>query len=172
MANICAVATLSIAIINSVKIHRRSEIVAIAVVVVVGLLSIVAAIGRLVLFLYLYTSQDESRFTLENIIWIQLLVRIEVLFGTLAYGFAFGRVIVKKFVEGLVRLGSKISGGSSNHSRSRVDAHVSRTGSRKGPHTSSSLASLSRNDSEDHAVHGKEDVYQLESVRVSSHERI
>jgi len=162
------IALLSIFIIRSINITSRSVMVAVIVIIFVGFLSIVAAIGRLILFLYIYTSPpgDWSRFTPANIVWIQLLVRIEVLFGTLAYGFAFGRVFVKKFVEGLVALTSRITGGSGSGSRTGTNASKSlgssnhSRGMRIDEVSSGSLASLRSRDE------GKDEEYRMEAVNV------
>jgi len=111
-----SVALLSVAIIRSVGLQNRTEKIAIFLIFVLGSLSIAAAVGRLVLFIFLYEKKDWSKYTEDNVQWVQFLIRIEIILGTVAYGFAFGRLMLRKTVIYFVDLASSIGSMASGRS--------------------------------------------------------
>lgn len=108
-------------------LQNRTEKIAIFLIFVLGSLSIAAAVGRLVLFIFLYEKQDWTKFTETNVQWVQFLIRIEVILGTVAYGFAFGRLILRKTITYFVDLAASLSTIASGRS-SKLKSFSSSTG--------------------------------------------
>lgn len=134
------IAVLGIFIINSISLRTRTERCAISIIVTIGFLSIMAAAARWGTMYYVWSdpSKTATRVTTSNLVLMEHFMRIEILFGTLAYGLPIARKFLARAVTQFrlltSSLGERWSGSHRSHGSGSAGRGAAPSASvRRGP---------------------------------------
>jgi len=116
-------------------LQLRVERIALGFVIFIGFLSIAAAGARYGVFIYVWNdpSKTATRVTLSNLVFMDHFMRIEILFGVIAYGLPVAR---KFMARTMARWRPLANWSGDNASKSNCDGvvgfRISETGSNVG----------------------------------------